>query len=158
MKFNQQELGILKRMSNLNQSMTFNVGDQVWSNTFPLQIFMCMTLEEPIDVRFDVVDLSNFIQTMSLMDVDKLQVRVTENDPNIYVTDMTSTAQVVKANPAYVKILDKRIDIQTADATFELSEEDFKKVKRAIQIVDGKQVFLKDTGIMVHDNDRNLRW
>jgi len=154
MKFTDVELRILKRMSTINESMAFRKGSQIWTNTNPLKVFMSMNLETPIDTEFDVVNLAKFIQVISIMG-DDYQIRTEDDDRNIYITDLANTAQVVKGDPIFTKIISKSIDIPTPDVSFDMDKETFSKIKRAIQIIEGKQIYLRNTGILIKDGERS---
>lgn len=155
MRFTDDEIKILKRMSAINPAMSFRTGNKVWSNTDPVKIFMCMDIEDTIPVDFDVGDLGNFIQTIGLMNSEKYQIHTNDMDANIYITDRVNTAQIVKANPLFIKIMQRPIDIPKPDLSFEVTAEEFAKIKKSIYIFDGKQVFLKNTGIVIKDEDRS---
>lgn len=139
MKLNQRSLQVLKNFSSINPSIQFREGNTLKTISPNKTIMALATLSDQIPQDFAIYDLSRFLGVSSMF-----------NDPEFNMTENTVVISApgrkvnyTFADPNTIVVPPNRtIDIGDCDITFDLSNESYSEVMKALGVMGFPEVVI----------------
>lgn len=132
MKLTPRSVQVLRNFATINPSIQFNEGN-VLKTISPNKTMMSKaTLEDNVSSTFAIYDLSRFLGVLSLFEDPELQL--TETAVNI--KSPGRQVSYTFADPSTIIVPpNKEIDIGEADVSFELKQENFTEIMKALGVL-----------------------
>lgn len=129
MKLSEQTVSVLKNFSSINNAIRIPAGNEIRSMAVTHNIIGIFKCEEEFSSDFAVADVKKFLLATEMvpdanLDFDEHSVQLSDNKSNLKV-------QYFFCDPSLVVFPEKEPKIEKIDATFEISEDQLKKVMTA---------------------------
>lgn len=152
MKLNQRSVQVLKNFASINPSIQFREGNALKTISPNKTIMAKASLEDNIPQEFAIYDLSRFLGVVSLFDDPTFNL----SERSLSIESAGRKVSYTYADPnTIVAAPNREIDIGEADVTFDLSQEVFAEVMKAMGVMGFPEIVVagEDGRIIVRATD-----
>jgi hypothetical protein len=132
MKFTNGEYEVLKNFASINQSMVFRPGNTIRTISQSKAVLASATISDEIEIGFAIYDMNMLLSALSLFSDPELEV----TSKVIKVADEKSGMSFNCSDPSLIlNPPEKNVKLPSVDVEFDLSNQDFEKVKKALGVL-----------------------
>ena len=134
MKLSEHTISVLKNYANINQNLVVKEGNELLTMSSMKNIVAKATVEESFPRELAIYDLNEFLAALSLfkspvLDFDDQFVTIKEeNNPS-------NSLKYFYSDPSVVQTPSKTITMPSEEVTFEFSNSDLSKMKKASAVI-----------------------
>ena len=144
MKLSEHTISVLKNYANINQNLVVKEGNELLTMSSMKNIVAKATVAESFPRELAIYDLNEFLAALSLfkspvLDFDEQFVTIKEeNNPS-------NSLKYFYSDPSVVQTPSKTITMPSEEVTFELSNSDLSKMKKASAVIGAPDMTLERT-------------
>lgn len=160
MKLNQRSIQVLKNFASINPSIQFSEGTNLKTISPNKTMMAKAKLQDVIPSTFAIYDLSRFLGVISLFEDPEFVIE----ERMVNIASPGRTVSYTFADPSTIIIPpDREIVLEDPDVTFELKQENFAEIMKALGVMsfpdlvvvgDGGKIFLRATDTKNPSSDK----
>ena len=160
MKLNQRSIQVLKNFASINPSIQFSEGTNLKTISPNKTMMAKAKLQDVIPSTFAIYDLSRFLGVISLFEDPEFVIE----ERMVNIASPGRTVSYTFADPSTIIIPpDREIILEDPDVTFELKQENFAEIMKALGVMsfpdlvvvgDGGKIFLRATDTKNPSSDK----
>ena len=144
MKLSEHTISVLKNFASINQNLVIREGSELQTMSAMKNIVARSGVEENFPKEMAIYDLNEFLAALSLftspvLEFDEQYVTIKEE------SNPTNSLKYFYSDPSVVQSPSKTITMPSEDVTFELSNGDLSKMKKASAVIGAPDMVLENT-------------
>lgn len=150
MKISPETISIFKHCASINPGIIVDPGNVIYSMSESRTIRLQATVQENFPVQFALVNLNQFLNTLSLVNSPELEFQ--DDHVDISSADGKQKFQYWFSDPAIIQQYNKPLKFDvTYDIEFNISREDLSQLNRAASVIGAE-----DICVYSHENDSEI--
>ena len=156
MKLSESTIEILKNFATLNQSLRFRKGSELTTITPGKTVLAKARVVESFPSEFALYDLTKFLAKFSLYGKD-CDIELKSDRLVFKSADGRRSDSVILGGSTVAPHIDKKIDMEDPDITFELSQDDLNWQRRSAGVSASEHMVFRGDGKKIHLQSTSLK-